>query len=102
MQNWIHEEKESPKKNGTYLCLTKWFGTNDYSYEILMYEEEWYVSESCEDIYWMPLPEKDFEEKTIDFQDLFDFLFEELGVTALNDQMHEIRKIVLEKTEKNK
>lgn len=58
MKNWINENTRNPEKSGTYLCLVKWFGSEDYIYEILLYDKGWLVSNSCDHIYWMPLPDK--------------------------------------------
>lgn len=59
---WIDEDKKSPEKEGVYLCLVKWYNSDEYVYSILEYKNsQWQITDSCEHIIWTYLPDKSFK-----------------------------------------
>lgn len=57
------ENIENPNKSGQYLCLAKWYDSNEYQYAILTYDVKngWLITSSCEHILWCELPENPFK-----------------------------------------
>ena len=63
IEGWADENCENPKESGQYLCLVKWYNSEDYHYTILEYEKKtrcWEVTDSCEHILWTNLPPSPF------------------------------------------
>ncbi len=59
---WTDENKKSPEKEGFYLCLVKWYNSNEYVYFILEYKSsQWQITDSCEHIFWTNLPHYPFK-----------------------------------------
>ena len=62
-KGWTDENCEDPKESGQYLCLVKWYNSEDYHYSILEYEKKtkcWEVTDSCEHILLTNLPPSPF------------------------------------------
>ena len=60
---WSDEDLQQPERDGKYICLARWFGSDAYVPCVLDYSTDkgWIVTDNCEHVFWVEIPGPPFK-----------------------------------------